>query len=113
MKKTYQPFIIEKADEILEILKDDINPSDHMKDRLCMILTKKFINGNLNAEDDVKTVFDSEEELLKFVNECYTYESLISLMEKGFVNMYDDDDNELFFLTEKGKQYVEEIKKNI
>jgi hypothetical protein len=113
MKKTYQPFIIKKVNEILEILKDDINPSEHIKERLCMILTKKFIDGNLSAEDDVRMVFDSEEELLRFVNECYTYESLVSLMEKGFVNVYDDDDDELFFLTEKGKQYVEKMKKNV
>jgi hypothetical protein len=112
MNKTYQPFIIEKADEILEILKDDIVPFDHARERLCMLLTEKFINGKLSSEDDVRTVFESEEELLRFVNECYIYENLLSLMEQGLVGMYEDDDNEeLFFLTEKGKLYMDVIKK--
>ena len=113
MNKTYQPFIIEKAEEILDILKDDINPSEHMKERLCMILTDKFIDGKLSADDDVRTVFDSEEELLKFVNECYTYENLVSLMEQGLVGMYEDDNNEkLFFLTEKGKLFMDALRKS-
>jgi hypothetical protein len=113
MNKTYQPFIIVKAEEILDILKDDIKPSEHMKERLCMILTEKFINGKLSADDDVRTVFESEEELLKFVNECYTYENLESLMEQGLVGMYEDENDEkLFFLTEKGKLFMDALKKS-
>jgi len=113
MNRTYQPFIIEKAEEILETLKDDIKPSEHMKDRLCMILTDKFIAGTLSAEDDVRTVFESEEELLKFVNECYTYENLVSLMEQGLVGVYEDENDEkLFFLTEKGKLFMDALKKS-
>lgn len=112
MNKTYQPFIIQKSEEILEILKDDIKPLDHNKEQLCLLLTNKFINGTLSADDDVSTIFDSEDELLKFINECDTYEHLVSLMEKGLIDMIEDENNEeLFFLTDAGKLQVQLMKK--
>jgi hypothetical protein len=112
MKKTYQPFIIEKANEILDILKEDVIPSDHAREKLYMLLTQKFINGKLNADDDISMVFDSEEEILGYINDCVTYENLLVLIDKGLVGMYNDDnDEEFFFLTESGKLYVESLMK--
>lgn len=111
MNKTYQPFIIAKADEILDVLKDDISITEYAKEELCMILTQKFIDGKFNAEDDISTVFESEDELLMFVNKCYNQEDLMSLMEKGLVGMFEDENNkEIFFLTEEGKRYVTVMK---
>jgi hypothetical protein len=103
MNKTYQPFIIEKADEILEILKEDIATTDYARETLCTLLTKKFIDGNLNPDDDVSMIFDSEEELLGFINLCYNRQNLDHLKELGFIGELDDDK---FFLTEKGKLCV-------
>ena len=48
MNKTYQPFIITKAEEILEILKEDVVYSDFIKERLCIILTNKFSERQKN-----------------------------------------------------------------
>lgn len=111
MNKTYQPFILAKADEILEILKEDIMYSDYIKNRLCNILTRKFINGELSADDPVDMIFDDEEELQIFVSEALCYQDLIHLAEMGFVGFLDEDDERghFFFLTEKGKEYVKEM----
>lgn len=107
MKKTYQPFILEKADEILYILKDDIEPTEQTKNHLCDILTEKFIKGELSSEDPIDSIFD-EEELLLFINESLIRKDLDSLIEQGLINVLNDDNNEeMFFLTEKGKKYVE------
>jgi hypothetical protein len=107
MKKTYQPFIILKADEILEILKEDVKYSDFIKNRLCDLLTDKFINGKLCSEDPIEDIFN-EDELVGFISEALTYDSIKHLMELELVNSFNDGNNEdCFFLTEKGKLYVE------
>jgi hypothetical protein len=108
MNKTYQPFIIEKADKILEILKDDVTSSEYARDTLCLILTKKFIDGNLSPDDDVSMIFNSEDELLKFINLCNTHDHLIHLKDLGLVGELDDD---TYFLTDKGKSYVKSMLK--
>ena len=114
MKKTYQPFIIEKADEILEALKEDITPSEHIKNRICDMLTEKFIKGELSADDNVYDVFD-ESDFLSLIQMAKLYEDLNSLIEKGFIGTLDDDENPeaSYFLTEKGKLYMEELKKKL
>lgn len=107
MNKTYQPFIIEKADAILEILKDDVSPTDRARERLCMLLTEKFIAGNLSSEDEISSIFDSEEEILRYIALCQTDEDLLSLMEKGLVGVFEDENGEeSFFVTEEGKRYM-------
>jgi hypothetical protein len=112
MKKTYQPFIIKKAEEILEALKEDITPSEHIKNRLCDVLTEKFIKGELSADDDAYDAFD-ESDLISLLQMAKLYEDLNSLIEKGFIGMLDDDENSeaSYFLTEKGKLYMEGLKK--
>ena len=107
MKKTYQPFIISKADEILEVLKEDVKYSDFIKDRLCSLLINKFINGELSSEDPIEGIFN-EDELLSFINEAVIHDSIEHLMELKLVNSFSDENNEdCFFLTEKGKKYLE------
>lgn len=108
MKKTYQPFIIEKAEEILYLLKDDFEATEQIKNRLCDILTEKFIKGELSSDDPIDSIFD-EEELLLFINEALIRKDLDHLIEEGLINVLNDEnDEEMFFITEKGKKYVEE-----
>lgn len=108
MKKTYQPFILEKADEILYLLKEDIESTEQIKNLLCDILTEKFIKGELSSEDPIDSIFD-EEELLLFINEALIRNDLDNLIQQGLVNVLNDENGEeMFFLTEKGKKYVEE-----
>ena len=111
MGKVYQPFILEKADLILEILKDDIKCTEKEKNRLCDILTDKYIKGELDAEDPVHSIFNREE-LMSFIEESLIHEDLDHLAELGLIDSIDDENNEeLYFITEKGKKYVEELKK--
>lgn len=113
MKKTYQPFIIKLAAEVIEILKDEIDNHEHAKEELCMLLTQKLIDGKISEGDDVRMIFESDDELFKFIGKCLTYDSMASLMEMGLVGVYDvEDKGEGFFLTEKGKLYMEAVKKS-
>lgn len=107
MKGTYQPFILKLVDDVFEELYDEVNPSDASKEYLCELLTQKFIDGELSEGDDV--VFDSEEELLMFVNRCIVNDNLDELHERGLIGSFDD--GESFFITDEGKKYVEKIMK--
>lgn len=113
MSKTYQPFIIDKAEEILEILNEDVKYTEFAKNRLCDMLTEKFISGDLSSGDPILGLFN-EEELLAFINETALHDDLEHLIEMGFVDYFEDEDNEnCYFLTEAGKQYMESIKKQL
>lgn len=108
MKKTYQPFIIQKSDEILYLLKDDIESTENTKNRLCDFLTEKFIKGDLSSETPIEEIFE-EEELLLFIHESLIRQDLEHLIETGLVNTLNDENGEeMFFITEEGKKYVEE-----
>lgn len=104
MKGTYQPFIIKQAEEVLELLKEDIEVNDQANEDLCIILTKKFIDGTLNEGSQV---FSSTEELDRFINLCLARQDLTSLKAKGLIDTYDDDES--FFLTKKGKEIAEKM----
>lgn len=111
MIKIFQPFIINKAEQLLEILKDDIECTERSKIRLCEILTKKFVQGDIDSETPICEILEKEE-ILSYINECCTYQDLMRLMDIGLIDSFDD--NETFFLTEKGKKYVQELSsKNI
>ena len=111
MNKTYQPFILQKAEEIFEILKEDVKSSDFAKDLLCSVLTEKFIAGELSSGDSIQGIFN-EEELLSFINEVATHDDLEHLIELKLVNYFNDENDEItYFLTEEGKMYVEMLLK--
>jgi hypothetical protein len=102
MKGIYQPEIIKQADEVLELLKEDVEITDRAREDLCIILTKKLLEGNL---PEGPRVFDSEDELNGFIHLCNTRKSLEELQRQGYIDSFDD--NESFFLTTKGTEYVE------
>jgi hypothetical protein len=110
MKKTYQPFIIEKANQILEILQDDVQYSEFAINRLCDILTDKFIQGELSSDDPIDMIFDDEEEMLSFINEAILHMDLSNLIDLELIGCFVDDNNEeSYYITENGKKYVETI----
>jgi len=109
MKRTYQPFILNIVESVFEDLKDDVTPSDASKKYLCELLTQKFIDGKLSEGDEEMGIFDSEEELEKFINQCLVNDDLDILYERGLIGSYDD--GESFFITKDGKEYVEKMMK--
>lgn len=105
MKGIYKPEIIEQADAVLELMKEEIEITEGAREDLCILLTKKLIDGTLN---EGVQVFGSEDELIGFIGLCKVRQDLAELQRKGLIDSYDDDES--FFLTKKGTEYV---KKNL
>ena len=112
MGKIYQPSVIEKADELIEILIEErffedyeIENYDFATNYLRDKLTDKFILGTLESEDD--DVF-TEEEYELILREIVAGSVLYELKEKGLVDSYEDEETEeMFFLTKEGKKLLE------
>lgn len=113
MNKIYQPSVIEKADELIEILKEEnffndyeIEDFSFAKRYLSDKLTEKFILGTLEPEDD--DIF-SEQEYEVMLREIVAGSILNELKMKGLVDSYEDEDTEeMFFLTPKGKKHLKD-----
>jgi len=107
----YQPIVIEKTTEILCILEEsnffkdyEIENFDFAIKYLNDKLTEKFILGELDEESD--DLFE-EEEFNVILREIVAGTILTELKQKGLVNSYEDDNTEeLFFLTQKGKKML-------
>jgi len=107
----YQPIVIEKTTEILCILEEsnffkdyEIENFDFAIKYLNDKLTEKFILGKLDEEND--DIFE-EEEFNVILREIIAGTILTELKHKGLVNSYEDDNTEeLFFLTQKGKKML-------
>jgi hypothetical protein len=103
--------VIEKTTEILCILEEsnffndyEIENFDFAIKYLNDKLTEKFILGELDEESD--NLFE-EEEFNVILREIVAGTILTELKQKGLVNSYEDDNTEeLFFLTQKGKKML-------
>lgn len=112
MSKIYQPIVIERTNEIIETLIEtnffddyEIKVTDFARNHISDNLTEKFINGDTDLSDD--EIF-TEEEFEKLLREIVAGTILNELKDKGLVNSYEDDNTEeLFFLTEKGKKMLD------
>lgn len=115
MPKVYQPVVIEKAETLIEVLIEseffsdyEIESYDFARNYLCDKLTDKFLLGELD-ESDGESLF-SEDEFSVFLREIIAGSILNELKMKGLVESYEDDNTEeMFFLTEMGKNH---LKKN-
>ena len=109
MSKIYQPIVIEKANEIIESLRDffdeyEIKSMEFAQKYLCDKLTEKFIIGELDEELDIELFLFEEEEFETILRELIAGSVLYELKEKGLIDSYEDESTEeMFFLTEKGK----------
>lgn len=111
MSKIYQPIIIERVDEMIEILTEthffsdyDLDSNEFAKTYLLNKLTEKFISGEYDMEED--ELFE-EEEFETVLREIVAGTILEELKKKGLVDSYDDEKTEeMYFLTEKGKKLL-------
>lgn len=112
MNKTYQPFIIKLSERIIDVLdnlnffeKEEIRSKEVSKGIVCDFLTDKFIKGSLSSKDELIDVFN-EEEFTQLLNKIIVKSTMDGLIEKGLINYIINDENgeELFFLTEKGRE---------
>jgi hypothetical protein len=115
MKNIYQPIVMEKARQIVLILREsdffneyEIEDESFALEYFCDKLTTKFINGELD-EDSLEHIFN-EDDMEQFLKEIIAGSLLYELQAKGIIDSIEDENNEeRFFLTDKGK----EIAKNI
>lgn len=107
MNKIYQPEIKSKANNIIETLKElgffdihEMKTIDFAYDYFCDKLTEKFIAGSIADEFEF-----TEQEFDKCLNEIIVHSYLDVLKNEGLVSSFDNDNGEEFyFLTEKGKK---------
>ena len=116
MGRTYQPIVTERASEIVNSLIEcdffvdyELETTDFAIKYLSDILTDKFISGDFDFEEN--DLF-TEEEFEKCLKEIVAGTILSELKDKGLIESYEDDNTEeLFFLTDKGKGLLSEQKK--
>lgn len=117
MKKVYQPIVIEETENLIqgliesEFFKDyEIDDLTYTRERLLDVMTEKYLNGLLN--DDEELLF-TEEEFDNLLKDIIAGTLLHELKKKGMIESYEDDQTEeRFFLTENGKKFLENEKKN-
>jgi len=117
MSKIYQPIVIEKTAEIMQILfetnffeESNLDNSEFANTYFLDKLTDKFIMGKINLP--YYELF-TDEEFDICMNEIIIGSTLEKLKKNGFINSYEDDSTEeIFFLTEEGKRFLENLKKN-
>jgi len=106
-KITYQPIVIEKTNVIIdELIYSNFFEDNEIMDISFAIktisdkLTEKFINGELENED----LFVSGE-FVGMLQMIIAENVLRELQKKGLITSYEDENTEeVFFLTELGKQ---------
>jgi ribosomal protein S8 len=110
----YLPKIEKITEDIIQTLIEEkffedfeIEDYSYSRRRISEELTKKFL---INGLEDEEFGFFSEDEFDKILKEIAAEDVLRNLQKRGLINSYEDDNTEeVFFLTEKGK---EEMKKN-
>jgi predicted transcriptional regulator len=74
----------------------------------CEKLTEKFVDGKITSDDTIKGIF-TDVEFTAILNQIMTKNTLDSLVNKGLVNYFEDENGEeLFFLTEDGKNIAKQ-----
>jgi len=111
MEKIYQPIVIEKTNLIIGILENEnffkeneIENTEFAKNYISDRLTEKFIDGKI--DEDFLFTEDEMENHLKLI---IVGSTLYEIKKKGFIDSYEDDTTEeVFFLTQKGKDFLNE-----
>lgn len=106
-KVTYQPIVIEKTNVLIDELiysgffeENGIEDVNFAIKLISDSLTEKFINGEIENDDVYST-----EEFTKMLQMIIAENVLRDLQKRGLIKSYEDDNTEeIFFLTELGKQ---------
>jgi hypothetical protein len=116
MNRVYQPVVLQKTKELITILEEtnffkeyQIESTEYAELYFKNLLTEKFILGQLDITDDVDLEIFTDTEFGEILNRIISGSVLYELKAKGLVNSYEDEDTEeTFFLTSKGKKYIED-----
>lgn len=86
--------------DILE--KENITDTFFLEYQINELLTKKFINDEYSISEEVVL---SEEEIENIINSTILYNTLKKLKKLGLIDVIsNENDEEVYFLTEMGKQ---------
>lgn len=115
MTRVYQPIVIEQSEDLLHGLVEsgffddyEITNLTFAKEFILDKINQKYILG-LMGEEFINDELFSEEEFTKLLQELVAGSLLYDLKEGGYLNSYEDEQTEeLFFLTEKGKKFLED-----
>ena len=115
MAKVYQPIVIEETENILlgliesKFFEDyEITNLTFARQYILDIMNEKYISGLLGEDDDEYEEIFTEDEFTKILQELVAGSVLYELKENGYVNSYSDEETEeMFFLTKKGKKYLD------
>lgn len=111
---SYLPKIQEITEEIIASLVEDnyftefeISSEDYARKRISDELTRKFLENGLDNEDEG---YFTEDEFDTILKEIIAEDVLRSLQKNGLIDSYEDDETEeMFFLTDLGKNQVDEM----
>lgn len=120
MAKVYQPIVIEQTEDLLYGLVEsgffddyEITNLTFAKELILEKINEKYISG-LMGEKNLDDELFTEEEFTKLLQELVAGSLLYDLKEGGYLNSYEDEQTEeLFFLTEKGKKFLEDKNKGL
>lgn len=114
----FQPIIIENAQKIIDTLEEsgffdehELDDTDYALTYLCEKLNTRYIENGLLSQE----IRFTNDEFATFLKEIIAGTILESLLSKGLISSYEDEDTEkVYFLTDEGKklkEYVEEYDK--
>jgi hypothetical protein len=112
MSTIYQQIVLDEAELLINGLEDanffkdyEIEDLTFTRKHLCDLLTEKFINGELDGDDSPF----NDDEFDQLLKELVAGSVLYELKNKGLVDSYSDENTEeMFFLTDKGKKVMKE-----
>jgi len=115
MNRIYQPLVLIRANEIMEVLEEtlffedyEIQNKEYARTYLCDALTQKFISGELTEDEPMFT----DDEMDKCLREIVAGSYLDELQKDGIIDSIEGEDNEeRFFLTDFGKKIANELQK--
>jgi len=118
MASIYQPVVIEREKEIIEVLREtdffieyEIEDQSFAMTYLCDKLTDKFISGELG--ESIEEIFH-EDDMEQFLKEIVAGSLLYDMRAKGILDsIHDENNEERFFLTEKGKEMAKNLGENL
>lgn len=116
MGKVYQPIVVEESKNLLQGLIESKFFEDYEIDNLTFAeeyilekMNQKYISGLLGDSEN-EEIF-TEDEFEEMLRELVAGSVLHELKVSGYLDSYEDENTEeTFFLTEKGKNYLKNKK---
>lgn len=116
MSKVYQPIVIESCEAMLENLsvgrffeEYEIKNLTFAREKLLSSINEKYVEELISSVENDSDQWFTDVEWVQILREIVAGSVLYDLRDKGYVESFDDGENEeVFFLTDEGRK---ELKK--